>query len=647
MTRPLASLALWLLFFLSCQAWADPSVRREGAIIFDGVPAISDDLTERYQPYRQVYGAELEGWDVTGGLWFSTRRGQEAVLFRKVTPEGKPQDHRVLEGGSTRSQARPRHSGSFLVAHDAGKGAELQQLYLQSTSRPKSWLMEHPGELLTDGRSRYMSPMWSPDGKTIVCASNERNGTDLDVTLLEVDKRTRRTLTTFAGAWMPMRWSPDGKRIVVGKYEGSALRLNVLTLETGVMVAVDDQPDEVSMADPSFTRAGQLLYLSDRDSEFRSLHQWDPETGRDRVLLSLQWDISAMVYDRWADRIVYAVNEHGRSSLYNWQLGKGPPRRLNVPDGVASRFCFSSDGARLAFQLAIGSSPPGIYSYDFLSGQARCWMTWQTARPRQTPGREPRLVGFPSFDRRKIFAYVYQPVKTQGPRPVLLYVHGGPELQFQPIFSPFLAFLVDELGITVVAPNIRGSDGYGKSFRALDNGPLREDAIRDMGALLDWVERQPDMDASRVAIAGGSYGGYVSLACLAAYPDRLRAGICVAGISDFVTCAESRANFRADLRRREYGDERDPQVREYLDRLSPLKNSSKITSPLLVSHGRQDIRCPVGEAEQIVSAVRKQGGECWYLLFEDEGHAFTKRPNLAAYELTAAQFLDRYLVSAD
>jgi dipeptidyl aminopeptidase/acylaminoacyl peptidase len=261
---------------------------------------------------------------------------------------------------------------------------------------------------------------------------------------------------------------------------------------------------------------------------------------------------------------------------------------------------------------------------------------------------EPEPVKFTSFDGRTISAFVYRPDATKfpGPRPVLINIHGGPEGQSRPDFLGRSNYYLNELGCTLVFPTVRGSSGYGKTFLTLDNGVKREDSVRDIGALLDWIGMQPGLDAKRVAVMGGSYGGYMVLACLTHFSDRLRCGIDVVGISNFVTFLKNTQDYRRDLRRVEYGDERDPAMAEFLAKISPLNSVAKIASPLLVVQGKNDPRVPVTEAEQMVKALRNRGSTCWYLMATDEGHGFGKKKNADFQFLAQILFLREYLLTA-
>jgi dipeptidyl aminopeptidase/acylaminoacyl peptidase len=223
-------------------------------------------------------------------------------------------------------------------------------------------------------------------------------------------------------------------------------------------------------------------------------------------------------------------------------------------------------------------------------------------------------------------------------------IHGGPESQFRPGFASIIQYLVNELGVAVLAPNVRGSSGYGKSYLLLDNGFGREDSVKDVGGLLDWIAKQPELDPARVAVYGGSYGGFMVLASMTTFPDRIRCGVDVVGISNFVSFLERTEAYRRDLRRAEYGDERDPKMREFMQRISPLTNAARIKSPLFVVQGLNDPRVPVNEAEQIVGTVRKNGGKVWYLLGKDEGHGFQKKTNRDYFNAATSVFLETYLL---
>jgi dipeptidyl aminopeptidase/acylaminoacyl peptidase len=278
-----------------------------------------------------------------------------------------------------------------------------------------------------------------------------------------------------------------------------------------------------------------------------------------------------------------------------------------------------------------------VFVYDFGKRTLSRWTESEVGGLDTARFPLPELVSFASFDGLEVPAWVYRPAGA-GPHPVIVNIHGGPEAQSQPVFNSLFSYWTNELGAAVVSPNVRGSSGYGKTYLQLDNGKLREDSVKDIGALLDWIAAQPDLDQERVIVYGGSYGGYMVLASLVHYDDRLLGGVSVVGISNFVTFLENTESYRRDLRRVEYGDERDPEMRAFLEAISPLNNAEQITSPLFVAQGFNDPRVPYTESEQIVREVRGNGVEVWYLLAMDEGHGFAKKPNRDYFQAATSMF---------
>jgi dipeptidyl aminopeptidase/acylaminoacyl peptidase len=322
-----------------------------------------------------------------------------------------------------------------------------------------------------------------------------------------------------------------------------------------------------------------------------------------------------------------------------------------LPVGLIGGVSFSPDGKRLALTLNTATSPSDAYVIDLAGAKLARWTRSEVGGLDASTFVAPALVRFPTFDTvngkpRTIPAFYYKPNKPAktGKYPVVINIHGGPESQALPNFSPNAQFLANELGVAVLVPNVRGSSGYGKTYLTLDNGERREDSVKDIGALLDWIAKQPELDASRVGVQGGSYGGYMVLASLMHYPQRIKAGVDIVGISHFGTFLNNTESYRRDLRRAEYGDERDAKMKKVFDRISPLNNASKITSPLFVAQGKNDPRVPYTEAEQIVKAVRGNGQPVWYLLYADEGHGFQKKANADYYGAAAILFWQRNLL---
>jgi dipeptidyl aminopeptidase/acylaminoacyl peptidase len=323
-----------------------------------------------------------------------------------------------------------------------------------------------------------------------------------------------------------------------------------------------------------------------------------------------------------------------------------------LPDGVISRLVFRPRSHEIAFAVSNAQSIGDVYSREisrFKPTPETPTIRWTTS---ETGGLDlqsfpaPELIEFKSFDGRKIPAFLYTPSiqRFPGPRPVLIDIHGGPEAQFRPRFLGGLNYLLAELGIAIVFPNVRGSSGYGKTYLKLDNGMKRDDSVKDIGALLDWIAGSSGLDKNRVAVIGGSYGGYMSLAVQTNYNDRIKAGIDIVGISNFVTFLKNTQGYRRDLRRAEYGDERDEAMRAYLERVSPLAQAQKIHTPILVVQGQNDPRVPISEAEQMVAALKKNGTPLWYIVGTNEGHGFAKKPNQDYLQAVEVMFLRRFLL---
>lgn len=366
------------------------------------------------------------------------------------------------------------------------------------------------------------------------------------------------------------------------------------------------------------------------------------------------WDVTDFVLSTDGKRGAFVTNEDGASRLYLLNTRNHRYSRVGkIPLGLISDLGFSPDGRKLAITLSTPQSPSDVYVLQLgrRPEQAGALVRWTFSEvggldPQQFT--EPELLHYPTFDlrgdkRRRVPAFIYRP-RGPGPHPVIIHVHGGPESQYRPGFSSRAQMWVSELGAAVIAPNIRGSTGYDLEYLVLDNDYRREDAIRDIGALLDWIAAQPDLDESRVAIYGASYGGYVVLASAVLYSDRLRAGVDVVGISNFVSFLENTEDYRRAFRRYEYGDERDPEMRAYLERISPLNNADRINIPLLVVQGRNDPRVPASESEQIVRALRDHGQPVWYIEALNEGHGYARRENRRVYEQATVLFLQQYLL---
>jgi dipeptidyl aminopeptidase/acylaminoacyl peptidase len=613
-------------------------------LVLDGVPPLDTALAARLARFTSSREASFLDWLPDGSMLVSTRFGDAPQVHRVATPLGmREQLTYTSEPISVAAVPQLATADGFAFLQDSG-GDENSQLYYLH-------LPDHGVRLLTDGKSMHGSPVWSRDGKHLAFYGTGRNGVDYDVYLLDMIAGAvpRLLVAGHDSAWYPLDWSLDGQRLLVEQYVSiNESYLYVVDVTSGMLTALDASGRKVGIRAARFAPDGSGIYIaSDESGEFAELRYLNPATHESRqVVGGLSWDIDAFDVSVDGRYIAYVVNENGRGRLT--VLDTRERRELSppgLPDGPISTLKFDRTGARLALTAEAAQSPRDVYVYE---PERNALVRWtQSELGPVDPGSfvAAQAVHFPTWDRagggaRMLSAYLYLP-HTSGPHPVLVYIHGGPESQFKPGFDPFLQFVVNELGYAVLAPNVRGSEGYGKSFLKLDDGMLREDAVRDIGALLVWIGMQSELDRNHVVVMGASYGGYMALASLAAYNDRLRGGIDVVGISNFVSFLEHTSAYRRALRRAEYGDERDPKVRAYLNRISPLTNASEIRRPLLIVAGLNDPRVPPAEGTQIMGRIRATGGEAWYLAAKDEGHGFRKKANRDAYYAAAAMFLAR------
>ena len=490
----------------------------------------------------------------------------------------------------------------------------------------------------------------------MVYTSTRRNGKDADLYVINpLQPETNRLLCKVeGGGWFPLDWSVDDRQILEKEYVSvNQSYLWLIDVATGkkTLLTPKNHPEKVAYGTARFSQDGKGLYLTtDRGSEFQRLAYLDLTSQQYRYLTAeINWDVEQIALSEDGRLLAFTVNQDGASVLHVLDLTLGqeialPPLPLGLIFGIRWR----PQSQELGFTLISAQSTADVYSITLETGQVTRWTESETGGFDTSTFVQPELVHWKSFDHRSISGFLYRPPSQfEGKRPVVINIHGGPEGQYRPGFLGRQNVYLNQLGVALLYPNVRGSSGYGKTFLTLDNGYLREDSVKDIGALLDWIAAQPDLDRDRILVTGGSYGGYMSLAVATHYSDRIRASIDIVGISNFVTFLENTESYRRDLRRVEYGDERDPDMRQFLLDISPLNNADKIKKPLFVVHGENDPRVPVGEAAQIVKTVRQNDTPVWYLLAKDEGHGFSKKQNADFLFYATVMFMKRYLGISD
>lgn len=617
-----------------------------GNLISEGVPDIPSQLSEKLQQYQNVREATVIDWLQDGsGLIISTRFGETAQFHivksaggvrRQITFFKEP-----LAGG--RVCPNPQQN-SFLFTKDIG-GSESYQLFNFDLHTGKY-------ELLTDGHSRHSNGFWNNTGTAFVYSKTNEQDHHLYIQNRIYPKR-EELIFAATGYWFVIDWSPDDRYLTIGNYisanESHIYILNVLTGETQL---IGNNIKRVAYHGGYWSKDGQGIYLTaDDDSEFLQLKYYHIKQRKITTITNdIQWNIEQFSMSPKGDIAVFTVNEAGLNRLYLLNTKDHSYHLIQqVPLGQISGLKWHPDNRFLALSIATSQTPSDVFVLDIYNELPERWTFSEVGGLNTDHFIAPQLIHYQTFDKKKgapreIPAFYYRPNKGEQPYPVLIYIHGGPESQYRPNFSSIIQYYVKELGIAVLAPNVRGSSGYGKTYVGLDDGYKREDSVKDIGTLLNWIKEQNELDTQRISVMGGSYGGYMVLAAMTHYNSRLKCGIDIVGISNFVTFLENTKSYRRDLRRVEYGDERDPKMRQHLMRISPTTNAHKITRPMLIAQGFNDPRVPTSEAEQMLQAIRKNGGEAWYLLAKDEGHGFRKKSNQDYYTKSVIMFLQKYLL---
>lgn len=635
-----------------------PAVTREqvGNRISENIPAIPPALVERLNRYQNTRGATFAGWSGDCML-VGTRFAETTQAHRVCQPLGmREQLTFYAEPLSALETAPPKSKlDGFVFGKDVG-GNEFWQLH---------WfdLATRNTTLLTDGKARNQGPLFSPDGKRFAWSSTARNGKDADIWVMDFAPKQPRVLVTEGGQWNAMDFSPDGKSLLVMKYVSAAESYpGLVDVDSGKLTMFPVDGGKAAFNGFKFAPDGRSVYfisnepIDGRPQEFHTLRHHDPSTKKPEVLTTATpWDVVDLEISDDGRHLAYTTNEDGIYRLHVRALPSHKPVNLpELPIGLVVNLGFSPDGKRLAVTMNSATSPSDVYVIDLKSAALTRWTRSEVGGLDPSKFVAPTLVHFPTFDTvdgkpRMIPAFYYRPANVPADRkvPVVINIHGGPEGQSLPTFNPTAQFLANELGVAMLLPNVRGSEGYGKTYLGLDNADKREDSVKDIGALLDWIAKQPGLDADRVGVYGGSYGGYMVLASLMHYSDRIKAGVDIVGISHFGTFLKNTESYRRDLRRAEYGDERDPAMAKVFDEISPLNHADRIRSKLFVAQGKNDPRVPYTEAEQIVKAVRGNGQPVWYLLYDDEGHGFKKKTNVDYFTAATMLFWQQNLIGGE
>ena len=623
---------------------APPLVR--GNLVLDGIPESSSeaaDKIDKLDAYLSARQARPAGFTAKGQVLIVTRFGEVDELHlvdqalgarRQMTFVREP----VTDGAFSPDPGR----NAFIYSADSA-GEENAQIYYQ-----------HVGDAaprrLTDGRSINGAALWSSSGREIAFSTMARDTGSRDIDIIDPESGALPRLAAGGdGAdWSVLDWSADDRKLLLRRhvtaYEDY---LYVCDLATGQKREVEPSAAKGAIPSAKFSRDGTGVYLvSNRDGDYARLRFVNLFTA-DKNDLSGRGDaaVGQLALSPDGHYLAYVTDEGGADKLNLLDLRAH--QDLVAPSlparGVVDSLSFDPAGKRLLFGLTAANQPRDAYVLDVAANRLEPWTASEAGPLDRTKFAVPRLTQFPTFDRadakpRELPLYVYEPA-SPGPHPVLIVLHDGPDARFRPTFDPWIQYVVNELGFAVLAPNVRGSTGYGKSFSALARGNLREDAIKDVGALLVWLALDSRFDKTHVVVSGAGYGGYLALAALMNYGERLRGAVAMAPITDFIGFVSGTAPESRSAAREEFGDERDTDARMFLRRISPLSNADRITRPVLLAHGKNDRRVPIAQSEQLVNRLRARNQTVWYLKALDEGGSFARWQNREAYYRAFAQFL--------
>ena len=636
-----------LLLLVASVSGQTPEIVPNQDLVADGIPKIPASLAAELAPYTEGRAAEFLSWHpIRRELLIATFFGSVPQVHLVSFPGGARSQLTFLDSRPTKGVSyQPTKGDYFIFSKDNGGDENFQNYRFDLDSRKIT--------LLTDGKSQNSRGVWSHAGDRIAYTSTRRTGKDTDLYIEDPsDPRSDRMAAQLeGGGWRVLDWGPDDREVLlketVSINESYLWRLSLADGKKS-LITPKGGTAKVSYGGAKFRNDGAGIYVvSDRDSEFNRLlffnfktNDYTPLTGQ------FNWDVTEFDLSTDGRSLAVVINEGGFTILHVLDAMTGKESHCTsaqVLTGVIG-IGWHKNSVDLGFSQDSAKKNTDAYSLNIKTGKIERWTSSETAID-MSQFVEPQLVKWKSVDDREITGFLYHPpARFTGKRPVIIDIHGGPEDQFQPYPLGNLNYYLNELGVALLFPNIRGSSGYGKSFLKLDDGLLRENAYKDIGSLLDWIKSDSHLDADRIMVTGASYGGHVSLIAATRYSDRIRCAVDVVGPSNLATFLERTADYRRDLRRVEYGDERDPKTRAFFEETAPLNNASKILKPLFVVQGKNDPRTALAESDQIVQAVRKNNVPVWYLVGKNEGHMFTHKANRDFQFYAEIEFVRKYLL---
>jgi len=613
-------------------------------LMAEGIPAINAEIVSETKPYTEFRAATLMAVHPKNNqIFISTRFGNTAQIHQVSAPLGSRKQISFFDESPKELVFEPVKANYFLFTKDNG-GNEFSQMYRYDIATSKST------PLTNTPKSQNGNYIFNKLGSQIIYTSTARNNADRDIWMMNpLQPETKKIIIeNNGGGWNIADWSDDEQSILIN--EGISVSQSNIWLgdySKGTKTIFKSDSSVVYTALQFSNDKKNAYILTNKNSEYAYPALINLVSKEITPLLKpLSWDVNSYEINHDETKAAFVVNENGISKLYIQDLKTKKYNSINqIPIGTIGKIQWCSNNTTLAITLGTYNSGNDVYQFNTITSKLTRWTESELGGMNLNGIESPKLIHWKSFDSLNISGFLYRANNTfKGKRPVIINIHGGPEGQSLPNFLGRNNYYLNELGISIIYPNVRGSVGYGKTFTNLDNNYNRENSVKDIGALIDWIATQPDLDADRIMITGGSYGGYMTLACAFHYNDKIRCALDVVGISNFNTFLKNTESYRRDLRRVEYGDERDSSMAAFFEKISPLNHTSEITKPLFIVQGKNDPRVPYTEARQMAEKIKSNGGNIWFLMANDEGHGFGKKNNQDFQFYGTIMFVKEFLV---
>ena len=625
----------------------DSNIKIPNGIYIDGIPPIPVPQTETVNPYSFSRFSYLQDWHPTKQeILIISDIGTVQQAYSVAIPGGMRKQLTFFNEPVSQSLFEPKNGNYIIVLKDKG-GDEFYQVYRQDLSSGKTVLLSN------GGRSYVSNLFWNKKGDKLYYTSlNPKSSTKQIFSINPEIPASNQIFITLEGPnWNLVCISGDESKVILNAPFQGSNSFNTLWLynvNSGNKQLLLPGKEKKGFYFPiEFSDDDSGMYLiTNQENEFNQLAFYNFKNHDLHILTHFNWDVRSAALSPDKTKLAFTVNEAGNIKPYvfytkskKYEMIKG------LPVGFISGMVWAKDSKTLGFQLSTSYANSDIYEWNSSTGKVLPWVQNETGGIDASTIPAPELIKWKSFDGLEISGFLYPAAKKfKDKRPVIIDIHGGPVMQSLPIFNNKVNYYTNELGISVIFPNIRGSDGFGKMFAELDNGIKKENAVKDIGSLLDWIALNPQLDANRVMVTGGSYGGYMTYRTAIEYNDRIRCAVEAFGISDMFSYKSTIDSVYKEFFTQEYGDDKEPEILEYFRKISPLKNAKKITKPIFIVQGKNDPRIPYTESEQMVATIKKNGGTVWYLLANNEGHGFSKQENIDYLFYATVEFIKKYLL---